>query len=83
MLTPLFLALAWLLRRCLPGKAGLLLAVQFLVYGIALPCLAGLDSDRELLYLDICAASFLGFVAWQLLRLKLVDTSPEPAGAQA
>ncbi len=82
-LTPLFLLLAWLLKRCLPGLAGSLVAAQFLVYGLALPCLAGLDSDRELLYLDICAGLLLAFVAWQMVRTgRALDRNPvEPQPA--
>jgi hypothetical protein len=76
-LTPTFVVLAWLLKRCLPGRAGVLLAGQFLVYGIVLPCAAGLDGDRELLYLDICAAAFLAFIAWQLLQSDRLRPMPE------
>jgi len=67
-LVPSFVLLAWLLRKILPGLNGQLMAVQLLLYGILLPCLAGLDSDRQPLYLDICAGLFLAFMAWQLMK---------------
>lgn len=67
-LLPAFILLAWLLRRLMPGLNGKLMAGQLLLYGILLPCLAGLDSDRQSLYLNICAALFLAFTAWLLLK---------------
>ncbi len=73
-LVPLFGLLAWLLRKTLRGTAGKLVSGQFLVYGLLLPCLAGLDEDRQFLYLNICAVGFLAFVAWQLAG----QWKPEP-----
>ena len=77
-LVPLFVLLACLLRRVLPGKAGKLLAGQFLVYGLLLPCLAGLDDEHQLLYLNICALLFLTFIAWQLRNHWSSEVVPEP-----
>jgi hypothetical protein len=77
-LLPLFTLLAWLLRKAVPGIAGKLLAAQFLAYGILLPCLGGLDEDRQLLYLNLCAGLFLAFVAWQLARQWQTDREPTP-----
>ena len=42
-LLPIFLLLARLLRKAVPGPTGRLMAFQFLAYGILFPCLAGLD----------------------------------------
>ena len=65
-LLPLILLLAWLLTRVLRGLAGILAAIQMLAYGILYPSLAGLDSDRQSLYFNCCAAGFLVLAAWQL-----------------
>jgi len=67
-LVPVFGLLAWLLRRTVEGRVGKLVSGQFLIYGLLLPCAAGLDGDRQLLYLNVCGAGFLGFVAWQLAK---------------
>ena len=78
-LIPLLLALAKLLARTVGGTTGNLLAFQFLVVGLLYPCLAGLDSDRQTLYLNLCAIGFLGFIAWllasRLLRRPLESTT--------
>lgn len=66
-LVPIFFLLAKLLRKVLPGITGRLMALQVLVYGILLPCLAGLDAGRQSLYLDLCGVLFLAFIAWQLV----------------
>jgi hypothetical protein len=67
-LLPLLLLLSWLLRKAVPGIVGRLMAIQLLCYGILLPCLAGLDYQRESLYQNICAMLFLSFAAWLLVR---------------
>ena len=67
-LVPMFLLLAALLRKALPGITGRLMALQLLLYGIVLPCVAGLDDRRETLYENLCAVLFLAFVAWQLMK---------------
>ena len=77
-LVPIFFLLARLLRKVLPGMAGRLMALQLLLYGIALPCIAGLDGDRQSLYLNICAVLFLAFAAWQLMEQWCVEEAPEP-----
>ncbi len=66
-MVPIFLLLARLLRKVVPGNTGKLMARQMLLFGILLPCLAGLDSDRQSLYLDLCAGIFLAFITWQLV----------------
>jgi len=70
-LLPLFALLARLLTRIAP-LAGKWLALQFLLFGVIYPCLAGLDSDRQALYLNLCALLFLSFTAWLLVK-NLVD----------
>lgn len=67
-LLPAFILLAWLLYKLLRGLNGRLMAGQLLLYGILLPCLAGLDAERQSLYLNICAGLFLAFTAWLLLK---------------
>src|SRR5690348_10669564 len=67
-LLPAFILLAWLLYKLSRGINGRLMAGQLLLYGILLPCLAGLDAERQSLYLNICAGLFLAFTAWLLLK---------------
>jgi hypothetical protein len=80
-LLPLLLFLSWLLRKAAPGIVGRLMAIQLLLYGILLPCLAGLDDQRASLYEDFCAVLFLSFAAWLLVRRW--NTTPMMPQAQA
>jgi hypothetical protein len=57
---------AWLVIRFTPRSSSRLLAFQCLLFGLLYPCLAGLDTDRQSLYFNLAALSFLGFAAWQL-----------------
>jgi hypothetical protein len=66
-LLPLFILLASLLKRAAP-EIGRWLAVQFLLFGIVYPCLAGLDDNRQSLYLNLCALMFLSFTASLLVK---------------
>jgi hypothetical protein len=66
-LLPLFGLLAILLMRAAP-QAGQWIAVQFLLFAVVYPCVAGLDSDRQSLYLNLCALEFLAFTAWLLVK---------------
>ena len=80
-LVPLFLVLAWLLRRA-ARDIGQWLAAQLLLLGIVFPCLAGLDSSRQILYLNLCGLIFLGFIAWLLVKqLERPELPPSPATA--
>jgi hypothetical protein len=79
-LLPLFAALAWSLMRLTP-KEGKLLALQFLLFGLLYPAVAGLDNDRQTLYFNIAALGFLCFGAWQLIRR--LHPGSEGLGAQA
>ena len=71
-LLPLFGLLAILLKRVAP-QAGKWIAAQFLLFSIVYPCLAGLDSDRQSLYLNLCALEFLAFTAWLLVKFLAVQ----------
>jgi hypothetical protein len=75
-LVPAFAGLAWLLRKIARGPGGLLMAGQLLLYGIVLPCLAGLDDERQSLYLNICAGLFLAFVAWLVFQRPPEEATP-------
>ncbi len=67
-LLPVFALLAWILLRLAPSTSGRLLAVQWLLFGIVYPCVAGLDSERQSLYFDLAALVFLAAAAWQLMQ---------------
>src|SRR5436190_1874367 len=62
---PLLLLLAWFARRIISGTSGNILAALLLVFGLVYPAAAGLDADRQSLYLNICGFLFLAFTAWQ------------------
>ena len=66
-LLPLFAVQAILLMRLVP-QTGKWIAAQFLLFAIVYPCIAGLDNDREALYLNLCALEFPSFTAWLLVR---------------
>ena len=42
--------------------------MQFLIFGIFYPCLAGLDDDRQSLYLNLSALAFLAFITCLLVK---------------
>ena len=76
--------LAWLVRRLVSGIAGSVLAALVFVFGVLYPAAAGLDEERQSLYLNICGFLLLAFTAWQLadeLRVSSVEpgVSPQPA----
>jgi hypothetical protein len=71
-LLPLFGLLAILLTRAAP-HAGKWIAMQFLLFSVVYPCLAGLDSNRQSLYLNLCALEFLAFTAWLLVKFLAVE----------
>ena len=66
-LLPLFGLLAWLLVRIMPSS-GKWLAAQFLLFGVLYPCIAGLDDDRQSLYLNLSALAFLAYITWLLVK---------------
>ncbi|HXR47986.1 MAG TPA: hypothetical protein VN784_11165 [Candidatus Limnocylindrales bacterium] len=76
-LVPYFLLLAKLLIRASP-RIGQWLAAQLLLLGIVYPCLAGLDADRQSLYLNLCALAFLSFAAWLLVKNVMKERIPRP-----
>lgn len=49
-------------------KIGRPLAVQLMLFGILYPRMAGLDSERESLYLNLCALVFLALAVSPLLK---------------
>ena len=84
-LIPLLLVLAKLLTRVTGGVAIKALALQFLIIGILYPCAAGLDSGRQMLYLNLCAVGSLGFTGWVLatrLRNRSAEQTSTDAAAQ-
>jgi hypothetical protein len=81
-LIPMLLMLAKLLTRLTAGPVGKALAGQFLIVGILYPCAAGLDPDRQTLYLNLCAVGFLGFTAW-LLTSRLLNRTELPTNPDA
>ena len=72
MLLPLFALYAVMLVR-IASAVGKGLAVQLLVFGVAYPCLAGLDPGRQSLYLNLCALGLLLFTAWRLYLTRLAN----------
>ena len=46
-LLPAFVLLGWLLHRLTPSTSGRPLLMQWLLFGIAYPCVAGLDPERS------------------------------------
>jgi hypothetical protein len=81
-LLPMFLLLSSLVKRVVRNGNGRWLAYQLLLFGIAYPCLAGLDSARETLYLNLCCLVFLAFTA-RLLVKRLSQNSNEEEKAVA
>jgi hypothetical protein len=74
-LVPLFTVSTMLLLRVAP-EAGRGLAMQFVLFGVVYPCLAGLDPARQPLYLNLCALGLLVFTA-QLLVRRLAEDKPQ------
>jgi len=64
-LLPMLVLLAWLVLRVAP-EFGKWLALQLLLFGVVYPSVAGLDADRQTLYFNLCALTFLALAAWQL-----------------
>ena len=79
-LLPLLAGLAVLLWRVAPA-AGKWLPVQFLLFGLVYPCLAGLDLDRRSLYFNLVALGFLAFACWPLVKNLNTEKIPAPPAA--
>jgi hypothetical protein len=79
-LLPMFGLLAWLLMRVMP-VSGKWLAVQFLLFGVVYPCIAGLDDDRQSLYLNLSALAFLAFITCLLVKRMAHEKTSAPAAA--
>jgi hypothetical protein len=54
-----------------------------LIFGIVYPSVAGLDSNRQSLYLNLGALAFLSFTAWLLVKNLMKEKLPPPARHQA
>jgi hypothetical protein len=67
-LIPLFVFLATFLRRFVPARSWPFLGIELVLFGLVYPCLAGLDSDRQTLYFNLCALLFMAFAAIQLAQ---------------
>ena len=74
-LLPLFLLLAWLLKRTVDG-IGNSLAALLLLFGLVYPSLAGLDWDRQSLYLNLCGLVLLAGLSWLLVK-RLGQPEPD------
>jgi hypothetical protein len=77
-LLPLFALLASLLKRTAP-EIGKWLAIQFLLFGVVYPSVAGLDDNRQSLYLNLCALAFLSFTSWLLVKNMMNEKLQQPA----
>ncbi len=75
---PLVVSLAWMAMRIVGGVTGKILAGLLLVFGLVYPAAAGLDAERQNLYLNVCGFLFLAFTAWQLAD-ELRSSSGEPS----
>jgi hypothetical protein len=80
-LMPFFGVSTLFLRRAAPAT-GNGLAVQFILFGVLYPCLAGLDPVRQPLYLNLCALGLLVFIA-QLLIQRLAENKNQDSPALA
>jgi len=81
-LVPLFTLLARFIILVAP-QTGRWLAGQFLLFSVVYPCVAGLDPDRQSLYLDLCALTFLAFTTWLAVRTMLRENGSERSPAAA
>jgi hypothetical protein len=65
-------SLLWTLYRSVKRWLWALLLVMLFTGTISVvrsyPCIAGLDNDRQALYLNLCALQFLSFTAWLLVK---------------
>jgi hypothetical protein len=77
-LVPLIWFLTRLLTRVVSGTVEKPIAAQLLLFGIIYPTLAGLDSERQPLYMNLCALVLLAFVAWMLaIRFTIIVPTPQ------
>jgi hypothetical protein len=67
-LMPCFAGVAWLAIRWLRGIEGKLLAGLLVLVGLVYPLVAGLDVERDALYLDLAGLLLLGMAAVQLTK---------------
>ena len=65
-LTPLLFVLGFILTRTVKGVEGRMIAGELICFGLVFPCLAGLDQNHQMLYLNACALILLITAAGQL-----------------
>ncbi|MCX7886153.1 MAG: hypothetical protein N3B01_02695 [Verrucomicrobiae bacterium] len=65
-LVPIFALLAIVIYRVSPAFAGRVAALQLLLFGLVYPLAAGLDNERQLLYLNLCGLVLVAAAALQL-----------------
>jgi hypothetical protein len=58
---------------------GNLVGLELLFFGAIYPCLAGLDADRETLYLNVSAFIFLAIAAWMIAQRMGAPRASVPA----
>ena len=69
-LLPIFLVLTLIIIRKIPATTSRRVAFQLLLFGLAYPCAAGLDPERQLLYLNLCSVVFLLGLAPLLIKSR-------------
>jgi hypothetical protein len=74
-LCPIFLILVSIVLRKTHESVSRRIAFQIILFGLVYPCAAGLDPDRQSLYLNVCSLVFL------ILLAPLLLNRPEPAAA--
>jgi hypothetical protein len=74
---PMFLVLGGLILRT-HGHAGKIICAELILFGLVYPCLAGMDSDRQTLYLNLAGLLFLMIAAWLFTNRIRSAESAEP-----
>ncbi|HEV8322604.1 MAG TPA: hypothetical protein VG389_13390 [Myxococcota bacterium] len=82
-LVPLFAAIGVLVTRAVPGAEGRVLGAALVLFGLLYPCVAGLDPDRDVLYLNLSGLAFLSLASWQLWRRLRLPPGARSAAADA
>jgi hypothetical protein len=75
-LCPMFAFLLIVALRKLPLPIGRRVAAQLILFGLVFPCAAGLDPERQSLYLNVSALLLLACVAPLLLRPSFNQSPP-------
>jgi hypothetical protein len=72
----IFVMLIVIAMRMFPTAVRRRIAFQLVLFGLALPCAAGSDAERQLLYQNICSLVFLAFVAPLLISASSESAQP-------